>query len=234
MSMTFPTPEFTVQFPEVFTLNKDGKFSVIMLFDKDQAFNDWVAGLAAAQQEAINYGLSKVWGGQPPASTMLPIRDTLQPSPQGKIPATDWGFGDKWQITATAQAAYPPGVYDAQLQKMVDPNRLWGGCICEAELHLFPWANDRGGKGLGFGLNCLVLRKEGERSGGTVVTTPQHLKASPVVAGTPAAAPQMPAPAPAPAQPAAQPQVAPQNAYDPGTPAPSQQPVTPPAWQNQA
>lgn len=82
------------------------------------------------------------------------------------------GYAGMRFIRPAANADRPPEVFDdkrgadGKLVKITDPRRIYPGCYVHAVVNLYTWQNDKGGRGVSFGLNMVQFAKDGERLGG--------------------------------------------------------------------
>jgi hypothetical protein len=58
-----------------------------------------------------------------------------------------------------------PGVVDAQLQPLLDPSKIYGGCVCNVQVSAYAWNHPTGGRGLSFSLQNVQLVRDGARLG---------------------------------------------------------------------
>ena len=65
-------------------------------------------------------------------------------------------------------AATQPGIVGPDLQPLVDPEKLYSGCYVNLDVNFYPYSHPKGGKGVGAGLNHIMLVREGERLDGRV------------------------------------------------------------------
>jgi len=59
-----------------------------------------------------------------------------------------------------------PGIVDENVQPLMESDRLYSGCYCHVDVNFYPYNHPKGGKGIGAGLNNIMLYKEGERLDG--------------------------------------------------------------------
>jgi len=64
-----------------------------------------------------------------------------------------------------ANSAQKPGVVDADLNAIMDPEEFYSGCYGRASVTLYPY-NSAGSKGIAYGLANVQKTEEGERLGG--------------------------------------------------------------------
>lgn len=76
--------------------------------------------------------------------------------------------GHRFIRTATG-VKRPPDVFDnmrgadGKLVRITDPDRIYPGCKVHAVVNAYTWENDKGGKGISFGLNMVQFAGDGER-----------------------------------------------------------------------
>lgn len=161
------TPEFRVSYPNVFTpkaavQGQEPKYSVSLLFPKK---SDGKGGFLSVQDSvpaeiktaAVNAIINKFGADKAkwPKGFKLPWRDGAE---DGKV-TTD-GYGPS-VLFINASSKNRPGVVDQDRKTIVDPNKFYGGCYAYAELNAF-WYDTAGNKGVAFGLNHLLLSRDGE------------------------------------------------------------------------
>jgi len=64
--------------------------------------------------------------------------------------------------------ASQPGVVGPDTAPLLDQDKLYSGCYCHVDVNFYPYNHPKGGKGVGAGLNNIMLVKEGERLDGRV------------------------------------------------------------------
>lgn len=55
-----------------------------------------------------------------------------------------------------------PGVVDAKVQPILDPEEFHNGCWAKVSVHAFAWDDEQGGIGVSFGLNNVQKTRDGE------------------------------------------------------------------------
>ena len=73
--------------------------------------------------------------------------------------------GEGW-VVIRPTSTRAPGVVDAKVQPILDPEEFFSGCWARASVHAFAWDDPQGGAGVSFGLNNVQKTKEGDRLGG--------------------------------------------------------------------
>lgn len=151
------TPEFRVAFPNVFQPNDKGKYSITMLFDKNN-FN------AAPFQEIIKEVLEQVqtvvYKGQP-----IPQGVRRSPIKDGDVPNSENKIHFPGYYSANAGTMYQPGLVDANVQPIINQGEFYPGCYARAKVHAF-WFDKDGNKGISFSLGNIQKTRDGERMGG--------------------------------------------------------------------
>jgi len=98
-----------------------------------------------------------VWGGSVPKALKGGLRD-------GDIEKEgDPAYADSYFINANS--SQKPGVVDADLNAILDPNEFYSGCYGRASINFFAY-NSNGSKGVGGGLNNVQKTEDGEKLGG--------------------------------------------------------------------
>jgi hypothetical protein len=75
-------------------------------------------------------------------------------------------FAGCWTVTCRRKESLgPPGVVDASVSPIIDPNEIYSGMFCHVSVSVFGYENS-GKKGVGLGLNNVQKTKDGERRSG--------------------------------------------------------------------
>lgn len=164
MSEMIVTGKVRFSFVNVFTprANQEGqepKYSVTLLIPKTDV--DTLNRLRAGMQQAINEGLSKVFGGQMPANPSYPIYDGDGLRPTGEA----FGPECKGHYVITASSKQQPQVVDANVQPVLNQSDIYSGCYGRASVRFFAY-NKAGRKGVGCGLGNIQKLEDGEALGG--------------------------------------------------------------------
>lgn len=72
-----------------------------------------------------------------------------------------------------------PKVVDKKVMPVTSEDEIYAGCYGYAVINAYAWTNDKGGKGVSFGLNMFQVAKDGERLGGGGGDPSQHFEAIP-------------------------------------------------------
>lgn len=136
---------------------KDGKYSVSVLVPKtDTATLD---KLKKAINAAAAEGKTKKWGGKMPRNFHSPLRDGDEERPDDEA--------YKGMMFFNASSNRRPGVVDADLQAIMDPEQVYSGCWGRVAVNMYPYAVN-GNNGVSAGLNNVQKLEDGERLGGSV------------------------------------------------------------------
>jgi hypothetical protein len=151
------TPVFRVSFPSVFKprkndLNGKDEFSVMALFEKGANLD--------ALKKAAEAAIIKKWGSDQskwPKGMKTPFRDQAEKAKDGKLPD---GMAEG-AIFMTFKSTNRPTVVDQNLQEILEPSKFYAGCYARASIGAYAY-DQKGNRGVSFGLNHLQLVKDGE------------------------------------------------------------------------
>ena len=141
----------------------DLKFSASILIPKEDKAG--IKVIQAAINEAVQKGLdnNKFTKAQV-TGLRLPLRDGDK-----EFEAGTRGAEYKGCFFLNSSSTNKPGVVKAQAGgppvPIFDPDEFYSGCYGRADINFFPY-NQAGNRGIGVGLNNLMLIKEGERLDG--------------------------------------------------------------------
>jgi hypothetical protein len=155
------TPEFRVSYPWLFTpqppmagsVNKDPKYSIVMLFPKGAD----ISKLKAAAEAAVigKWGSDKTkW----PKNLRTPFRDQGEKESEGYVAGA---------IFVTATSKQKPGVVGPDVQPIIDNSEIYAGCWGRATLRAYAYDN-AGNKGVAFGLQNFQKLRDGDSLSGRV------------------------------------------------------------------
>jgi len=141
----------------------DLKFSVSMLIPKEDT--EGIKAIHSAINVAVQKGLDTNKFTQAQVKSLrLPIRDGDE-----EFEAGNRGAEYKGCFFVNATSKNKPGVVKAQKNSppvpIFDPDDFYSGCYGRADINFFPY-NQAGNRGVGVGLNNLMMTKEGERLDG--------------------------------------------------------------------
>jgi len=157
------TCEAIISYPALFEAkpNPSGamKFSCSLLFDKQD--EKGIAELQKAIDKAIKKGKEKNWEGKVPKFRYEPLRDGDAELESGE--KSDAIYKGKFFLNCSANDA--PGVVGPDAKRLFDQTKIYAGCIVRADVNPFPYKNS-GNSGIGWGLNNVMLIKDGDRLDG--------------------------------------------------------------------
>jgi hypothetical protein len=144
------TPKCVISYPHLFVARSveggEPKFSASFIFYADAQKTKEFAALKAA----IRPTAEAEWGAKLPPNLKNPFLDAAKYNfPAGTV-----------MIRCNSKSA--PGVVDAKVQKIIDPNEIYPGAIVIATVNCFAW-DTRTGKGVSFGLGNIQKVGDGPR-----------------------------------------------------------------------
>lgn len=135
------------------------KYSVSIIIPKTDT--DTVAKIEAAIDAAITNGMSKFGGKRPNKQVLkLPLRD-------GDVEKDDPAYANSYFINCNA--VRKPGVVDADLQPIIDPNEVYSGCYGRVSISFYAF-NTNGNRGIACGLNNVQKLRDGQVLGGGYIS----------------------------------------------------------------
>lgn len=161
-SAVMRTPEAVASFLNVFRPHpeqktKDGrpKYTITLIFkpkaQKTPAFK--------AMQKAVDEVIAAKWGDERPKKLKTPFLTTED---LDKIPA---GLEDD-DVFIRLTAVNKPGIVDHNVQPIMDESELYAGARVLCSVQCFSWVDDKGGKGVSFGLNNIQKVGDGDHLAG--------------------------------------------------------------------
>lgn len=155
--VTCTTPTFRCSYPNIFKakkndLNGKDEFSMVALFAKG-------ADLTAVKN-AANAAVIKKWGADKekwPKGLKSPFRDQAEKEKEGKMPEGH----EKGAFFITLKAQNRPTVVDQAMNEILEPSKIYAGCYARASIAAYAY-DQKGNKGVAFGLNHVQLVKDGE------------------------------------------------------------------------
>lgn len=139
-----------------FQAGQDAKFSICLLIPKSDKAT--IKKIKAAIDEAVEQGIAEKWGGKKPANLKLPLRD-------GDDERADEAAEYEGMYFLNANSTQKPGIVDADLNEILDPDEVYSGCWGRASINFYAF-NTNGNKGVGVGLNNIQKLKDDTRLGG--------------------------------------------------------------------
>ncbi len=146
--------KFTAAFPRVFKPesfeNDAPRYSVMMLIPKDGK------GIVPIKKE-IKRLSKELFGNKLPKNFRNPIQDGDDSEYEG--------FENNWAIKAGSDENNKPRIVDLDLEDIIDPSEIYGGC--EMAAMVTPFAYDNIGRGVSFLLSNMQKIADGDRIGGS-------------------------------------------------------------------
>lgn len=164
--MSIITPEFRVSFPQIFepkSINGSApKYSIVMLFPKGCDLTDMVNAIKAAgvskfpDDKGFFQKLALPFPTEEECGYKLGLKDQ-----NFKRKAEKYEGYEAGAYTATATAKNQPGVVDANLQRIINPEDIYPGCWARAQVNIVGY--DAVGNGVGIYLNNLQKTRDDDR-----------------------------------------------------------------------
>lgn len=144
------SPKARLAFPAFFTPTameegQEKKYQCVLLFDKDADLSALKAAAKAAMEEKWPDAAKR------PKNLRSPFRDGDEKE--------EWE-GFPGQIYISARSNSKPGVVDANVQPIIEPSEIYGGCYVRATLNAFAY-DTAGNKGVAFGLGNVQKLADG-------------------------------------------------------------------------
>ena len=164
------TPEVIISYPAIFEPkeNPSGalKYSCSILIDKGDTKGVDEFRVAIAKAIERGQGLIPAWKNKVPKFRYQPLRDGDEELEEGG--KTDKIYANKFFINCSSNDA--PGVVGPDAKPLMDQDKLYAGAIVRLDVNPFPYSNS-GNNGIGWGLNNVMLVKDGTRLDGRAVAT---------------------------------------------------------------
>lgn len=135
------------------------KYSCSLLIPKTDKAG--VAQFNEAIEKAKLLGKEKLWKGKIPHFRYKPLRDGDEELESGEKEGKE--YTGMYFINCSSND--PPGVVGSNAKPLMDQGEIFAGCYVRADVNPFPYDNS-GNKGVGWGLNNIMLIKQGERLDG--------------------------------------------------------------------
>lgn len=160
------TPRFRVSYPNVFKarkndLNGKDEFSVVAVFPKGADLSSLKKAAEQAIVDKLGADKSK-W----PKGLRSPFRDQAEREKDGKLPD---GY-EAGAIFINLKATQRPGVVDQNVQDIIEERNFYAGCWAIANVRAY-YYDQKGNKGVSFGLQNIQKVADGEPLGGSVRPT---------------------------------------------------------------
>lgn len=164
--MSLNTPEFRVSYPNVFKARKNelsglDEFSVTALFPKGADLSALKKAAEAVLIEKLGADKTK-W----PKNMRNPFRDQAEREKEGKLPE---GY-EAGAIFINLKAKQRPGVVDENVEDIIEERNFYAGCYAIASVNPY-YYDQKGNKGVSFGLNNIQKRRDGDPLGGRTRAT---------------------------------------------------------------
>lgn len=171
MSEKLITPEFRASYVFLFTPQEnkqdDGKvkkeYTVTAIFPKNADLSPLKKAAEALLAEKFGADRAK-W----PTNLRSPFRkckDRWKNEGGRQVVPPGYEDGDATFITLKASEKHRPGVVNAAVQDILEPREVYSGCYCRASVRPYYYDN-KGNKGVSFGLNNVQKLRDGEPLGG--------------------------------------------------------------------
>lgn len=165
------SPVMRITYPALFEPkpNPSGalKYSCSLLISKDD--KEGVKQLQDAVAKAIQKGKETLWSNKIPPFRYQPLRDGDAELASGEKTGAEY----KNTLFLNCSSNEAPGVVFATAsgpKPLLDTAAIFSGCYVRADINPFPYKNS-GNCGIGWGLNNILLVKEGERLDGRMRAT---------------------------------------------------------------
>lgn len=135
------------------------KFSCSLLIPKADAAG--VKVIQDAINKAVEVGKEKIWKGKVPKFRYEPLRDGDAELASGE--KSDPIYAGHYFVNCSSDTA--PGVVGPDAKPLMSQGMIYAGCYVRADINPFPYSNS-GNNGIGWGLNNIMLVREGERLDG--------------------------------------------------------------------
>lgn len=138
--------------------NEDGgklKYSVSIIIPKTATGT--IAKINAAVEVAKKEGVGK-WGGKLPVGLKMPLRDGDLERPGDPV------YEGCYFLNASS--VQKPGVVDANMNPIIDPEEFYSGCWGRVALNFYAFNAEGKNKGVAAGLQNLQKVRDGERLSG--------------------------------------------------------------------
>lgn len=163
MQKKIMTPKFRVSFPNVFearavVAGQKPKYSLTMLFNMSEIDKDPVQKkLWEEMVQAAKVTAAEKWPKALPANMQSPFR-------KGEEKEQYSGYGPGI-IFVTASTTTRPGLVDAQMVKIIQPEDFYAGCYARATVNPYAWSY-LGKNGVSFGLQNIQKLADGDAFSG--------------------------------------------------------------------
>lgn len=137
---------------------QEPKYSACLLIPKSD--KKTISKIKAAIEAAKERDKAK-WNGKVPTGLKISLRDGDEELESGAREGEEYA-GHYFMNVSSKQR---PGVVDADVVEILDPNEVYSGCYVRASINAFGY-NANGNRGISFGLNHIQKISDGEPLGG--------------------------------------------------------------------
>jgi hypothetical protein len=135
------------------------KYSCSLLIPKEDKKS--VEEFKKAIDRAIQQGKEKIWKNRMPKFRYEPMRDGDAELESGEKTGSE--YKGCYFINCSSDRA--PGVVGPDAKPLMNQDALYAGCWVRVDVNPFPYSNS-GNNGIGWGLNNVMLVKDGDRLDG--------------------------------------------------------------------
>jgi len=139
--------------PRAAVEGQEPKYSICLLIPKSDT--ETLRKIQVAIEAAKRNGMG-LWGGRVPPNLRTPLRDGDAERPDQEE------FRGHYFLNATSRTR--PGIVDAELRPIIDPQEVYPGCYGRASVVFYAYAN-AGNRGIACGLRNLQKLEDGPRLG---------------------------------------------------------------------
>lgn len=162
----YVTGKLRVSFPcleEPNTLSE--KYQLDLLVPKD---SPEVKKIKKAIEEATQDGINRLkgWNGKKPPKFFSPLKDGDEKIEEATSPEKYGAYEGMLYLTPKASKAGDFHLFDRERNR-AEADEFYSGCYARASLEFFPYAHDKGGKGVSVKLTGLQFWADGESLGGS-------------------------------------------------------------------
>lgn len=181
------TPAVRISYPAIFQpravrAGQEAKYSVVLMFDKkNHEHMNCLRMLYVQCQEAFQ----ERWGAKPEQAPRVPLQghdrspikdgDTAR-NTQG-IPLVEKNPEYAGHFVVRAANISRPKIVDRNLQDILDPQVIYGGCRCKVSINAYAF-DTNGNKGVTFGLNGIQFWADDDAFGATRLSAEQMFDAA--------------------------------------------------------
>jgi hypothetical protein len=135
------------------------KYSCSLLIPKTDTVG--IKAFLEAIEKAKLVGKEKLWKGKIPHFRYMPLRDGDAELESGEKEGKEY----TGMHFINCSSNDPPGVVGSDAKPLMDQADIFAGCYVRADVNPFPYDNS-GNRGVGWGLNNIMLTKPGDRLDG--------------------------------------------------------------------